>query len=246
MKVFDLNGNVMEELDLPKIFSAEPNKEVIKKVFLAAQSSSRQRYGANELAGLRSSAHYHGSRHYRYSMMNKEMSRIPRIHGVVGYLSMTARVAPHAVKGRRAHPPKPEKIWLKKINKKEYNVALKHAIILAKTKLIFTDDLENIEKTKQVKSIFEKHVKEELKRSEKKKIRAGVGKRRGRRYRKRKGPLVVVSGDCKLMKSAKNIPGVDIVNAKNMDIRTVAPGGTARRVVIMTKSGMNEISKILG
>ena len=62
-------------------------QEKIKKAVLALQSSKRQRYGANPLAGKRSSAHYHGKRHYRFTMMNREMARISRIHGKVGYLA---------------------------------------------------------------------------------------------------------------------------------------------------------------
>jgi len=42
----------------------------------------------------------------------------------------------------------------------------------------------------------------------KKKIRSGAGTKRGRKYVKRKGPLLVVSKDCNLIKSAANIPGI--------------------------------------
>lgn len=244
IKVFDLDGNAVENIELPALFSSKANPEVIKKAFLAEMSSGRQPYGANILAGMRSSAHYHGSRHYRYTMMNRELARMPRIHGRVGYMNLAARVVPQAVKGRQAHPPKPAKKWAKKINKKEYNAALKHSLILSKTKLIFTDDLENIEKTKKVKSVFEKHIKDELKRCEKKKVRAGKGKMRGRKYKNKKGPLVVVAKKCSLLKSAQNIPGVDVTDVKNINIRMLAPGGTARRVIIMTKSSLNEISKM--
>ena len=110
MKVLDLSGKAVGEVELPAVFKSEYRPDVINKAFLYFMSQTRQPYGANILAGMRSSAHYHGSRHYRYTMMNKEMSRIPRIHGKVGYLAMRARVAPHAVKGRMAHPPKAEKI----------------------------------------------------------------------------------------------------------------------------------------
>src|SRR3989344_4281142 len=110
-KLHDLTGTVVREVALPKTFSSEIKPEVIKKAFLVWQSQQRQPYGADPLAGKKTSAHYHGSRHYRYSMMNKETSRMPRIHGKVGYLAMRARFAPHAVKGRRAHPPVAEKIW---------------------------------------------------------------------------------------------------------------------------------------
>mgnify|MGYP001598407987 CR=1 FL=1 len=118
VKVYDLEGNAVGDVELPKVFSTSYRPDVIKRAVLAQQSAKRQPYGTDPLAGLRSSAHYHGSRHYRYAMMNKEMSRMPRIHGKVGYMAWRGRVAPQTVKGRRAHPPKAEKNWEKKINKK--------------------------------------------------------------------------------------------------------------------------------
>src|SRR3990167_6227548 len=127
-KLYDLDGKEAGEVELPAVFKTAYRPDVIKRAVLAQQSAGRQAYGTDLLAGMRSSAHYHGSRHYRFKMMNKEMSRIPRIHGKVGYMAWRARVAPHAVKGRRAHPPKVAKVWLQKVNKKEKMLAIKSAL----------------------------------------------------------------------------------------------------------------------
>src|SRR3989338_9044004 len=127
-KVYDLEGKTVGDVELPKVFSTSYRPDVIKIAVLAQQSAKRQPYGTDPLAGLRSSAHYHGSRHYRFKMMNMEMSRLPRIHGKVGYMAWRARVAPQAVKGRRAHPPKAAKIWLQQINQKEKQLAMMSAL----------------------------------------------------------------------------------------------------------------------
>jgi|SRR3989344_1215578 len=243
-KVHDLQGNVVEEVQLPESLSAAFNEELIKKAFLAERSHGRQPYGADPLAGKRTSAHYHGYRRDRYAMMNKEMSRIPRIHGRVGPYHMRARFAPHAVKGRQAHPPKAEKVWAQKINKKEYLAALRSSLSRSiPTMVVFVDDLENLKKTKEVKTIFDKVVASDLQRAEKKKVRAGRGKMRGRRYNRKKGPLVIVSKECSLLKAARNLPGVDVTSATQVKITQLAPGGHAGRRVIMTKSAIGELNK---
>ncbi len=258
-KVYDMSGNAVEEIKLPEIFSTEYKPVVIQRAVLAAQSAKRQPYGTNPLAGKRTSAHYHGKRKYRYSMMNKEMARIARIHGKVGYMAMRARFVPQAVKGRRAHPPKAERIWLQKINNKELQLAIKSAIAAAADRnlviarghrfekdvpIIFVDNLENVKKTKEMEDILEKIIGTELQRAKGKKIRAGKGKMRGRKYRKRKGPLMVFSRQCDALKAARNIPGVDVAVADNLDIELLAPGAQAGRLLIATKSALQRLSEI--
>ncbi len=127
-KVYDLQGNAVEEMDLPGVFSTAYRPDVIKRAVLASQSARRQPYGADPLAGKKTSAHYHGRRKYRFTMMNKEMARIARIHGKVGYMAMRARFVPQAVKGRKAHPPKAEKLWEERINAKEKRLAIRSAL----------------------------------------------------------------------------------------------------------------------
>ena len=258
-KMYDLDGRAVGEAKLPKVFSTKYKPETIKKAVLALQSVKRQRYGANPLAGKRSSAHYHGKRHYRFTMMNREMARIARIHGKVGYLAYRARVVPQAVKGRKAHPPKAEKIFEKKINKKENLLAIKSALAAtANTKLvkerrhkteikelpiIVTDSIEGLKKTKEVKSFLEKIIKEELIRCQEKKVKSGKGKTRGRKYKKKKGPLIIVSGECPLIKAAKNLPGIDIAKIDELNVELLAPGSQAGRLTILTKGALENLNK---
>ncbi len=257
--IYDLEGKEAGQVELPAIFSSDIRADVVKRTVLAIQSARRQPYGTDPLAGKRTSAHYHGKRHYRYSMMNKEMSRIPRIHGKVGNLAWTARFAPHAVKGRMAHPPKAQKVWLQKVNRKESRLAIisglaasanislvssKHAV--KSTPFVVVDNFEGLKKTKEVGALLTKIMPQELERCSVKKVRAGKGTMRGRRYKKKKGPLVIASRNCAALKSARNIPGVDAVSADNLNAELLAPGAQLGRVVIITKSALERLQNKFG
>ncbi|MGC8812572.1 MAG: 50S ribosomal protein L4, partial [Candidatus Aenigmatarchaeota archaeon] len=127
--VLDLQGNSVEKIELPEVFEEKVREDLILRAFLATMSKKRQAYGTDVMAGKRSSAHYHGVRRERWSMMGREMARTPRLHGKLSpHLMWRARVVPQAVKGREAHPPKVEKIWVQKINKKERKKAIRSAI----------------------------------------------------------------------------------------------------------------------
>lgn len=259
-KVHDLEGNVVEEVKLPGVFSTKYRPDIIKRAVFAQQAAKRQPYGSDPLAGKRSSAHYHGKRRYRFTMMNREMARMPRIHGKgARYFAYRARIAPQTVKGRRAHPPKSEKIWLEKINKKEKLLAVKSAVSATANKsllklrghtsdspIIFVDDFERIRKTREMKNVLEKVIPDELKRTEKRKVRAGKGKMRGRKYRKKKGALMVFSRKCEAMKSARNIPGIDAASVSSLNIGLLAPGTQAGRLLIITKSALEKFDKKFG
>ena len=170
VKVHDLEGKNVGDVKLPSVFDTAYRPDIIKRAVLSIMSKKRQPYGADPLAGKRSSAHYHGKRRYRFTMMNREMARMPRIHGKGARLyAYRARVAPHTVKGRKAHPPKAEKIWIEKVNKKESLLAIKSALAATANKnllklrghtsespVIFVDDFEKLKKTKDVKSALKK------------------------------------------------------------------------------------------
>ena len=259
VKIYDLDGKEAGSMELPSLFATPYRPDVIKRAVLAQQSARRQPYGTDPLAGLRSSAHYHGSRHYRFKMMNMEMSRIPRIHGKVGYMAWRARVAPQAVKGRRAHPPKVEKIWEQKINQKERLLAIKSALAASVNSellkgrghsfdgmIVFVDDFENIKNTKSVVALLDKIASKELARAEKKKVRAGRGKMRGRRYTRKKGPLVLLAKNCPVIKASRNIPGIDATHLGNISAELLAPGTHAGRLIVTTKSSLAAMQEKFG
>jgi len=263
VNIFDVQGNTKGEVELPKVFSTPYRPDLIKRAVQAIQSHNRQPYGVDVLAGKRTSAHYHGVRHYRYGMMNREMARMHRIHQGPAGLQLTARIAPQARKGREAHPPIIERKFWQKINYRERILAIRSAIAATAIKdlvdkrghktnniilpFVVDDSLQEIKKAKQLKLFLEKiGLEEELKRASKKKIRAGKGKMRGRRYRKRKGPLIVVAEDKGIAKAARNIEGLDCCLVNKLNAELLAPGTNAGRLAIYTESAIKKLGEIYG
>jgi large subunit ribosomal protein L4e len=260
VSVFNLQGKKVGKIELPEVFNEEYRPDLIKRAVLAIRSKKRQPYGTDILAGLRTSAHYHGRRGIRYTMMNRELARMPRVHGdTAPGLFFRARKVPQAVKGRPAHPPKVEKVWEEKINKKERRKAIKSAIAATAMKevvkerghkidkleelpIIVTDDIEKVSKTKDLeKFLINIGLEEEIKRIKKKKVRAGKGKMRGRRYKKKIGPLIVISKDEGIGKAAKNLPGINVCRVENLNAEYLAPGAMPGRLTIWSRSSIEKL-----
>lgn len=257
--VFDLQGKTVGEIELPKIFSEAVREDLIRRAVLATQSKRRQPYGIDPMAGKRSSAHYHGYRRHRYRMMNVEMARMPRLHGkTVPFLNYAARFVPQATKGREAHPPKVEKIWEQKINDKERKKAIHSAIAATAVKeivskrghkisnlslpIVVEDGLQKIKKTKELVEFLDKiGLNDELERTKERKVRAGKGKMRGRKYKKKIGPLFVISKDEGITKAVKNLPGSQVCLVQNLSAESLAPGTHAGRLTIFTKSVIEKL-----
>jgi len=77
------------------------------------------------------------------------------------------------------------------------------------------------------------------------KVRVGKGKRRNRRYKVRKGPLLVVSKRCEAQKAFRNVPGVDVNYVSALNLLRLAPGGHFGRLIVWTEAAFNQLDKIL-
>ena len=261
VNIIDLNGNVVEEIELPQLIE-EIREDLIKRAFLSTQSKKRQPYGSDVMAGKRTSAHYHGMRRYRWTMMNREMARMPRIHAYAPpHLIWEARFVPQARKGRKAHPPKVEKKWVERINKKERKKAIRSAIAASLIKefvesrghkiselkifpIVVEDSIQKISKTKELVEFLKRiGLEKELERIKKKKIRAGKGKMRGRKYRRKTGILFVITKDEGISKAVKNLPGCHICRVENLGVEHLAPGGVPGRLTIWSKSAVERLRK---
>lgn len=257
--VFDLQGNKKEQVELPDVFDEPVREDLIKRAVIANWNNGRQSYGPDWMAGKRTSAHYHGYRRHRYTMMNREMARLPRLHGkTVPFLYFRARFVPHAKGGRTAHAPLPEKVWYTKINDKERQKAIRSAIAATADKdlvskhghrienisvpIIVDDSFTSMKKTKDVVAFLAKiGLAHELERLDKKKVRAGKGKSRGRKYKTKVGPLFVVAEDKGIGKAAKNILGANVCLVKNLSAEYLAPGAQPGRLTIFTKSALEKL-----
>ncbi len=259
--VYSIDGTKKGEANLGRAFVKPLRKDMIKKAVLVERANAKQPYGTDPIAGQRTSAMYKGRRGIRGSMMNREMSRMKRITGG-GFLRWRARAIPGVVKGRKAHPPKSVKNWTMKINKKERLLALLSAIsgttdreLVGKRghavddvkhiPLVIDDKFQELKKNKDVtKTLKALGFDGELQRCSVSKVRAGVGKLRGRRKIRRKGPLIVVSEDRGVAKAASNIPGVEVTTPKELSVSMLAPGTTPGRLTVWTKSAAEAVDKL--
>ncbi|MCK5282756.1 MAG: 50S ribosomal protein L4 [Nanoarchaeota archaeon] len=248
-------------IDLPGQFNEILREDIIKRAVEAEQSSKRQPYGASKEAGMRHSVYVSKRRHDYKATYGIGQSRTPRkVTSRSGErMNWTGAFAPQTVGGRRAHPPKSEKIWEKKINKKEKNLAIRSAISATVSKelsqkrghippdnypFIIDNTISSLKKTKEVLDFLKSiGLEKELARTEKKKIRPGKGKMRGRKYKKKKGILIVTAEDCPLLKSAKNIPGADIVKVSGLNAELLAPGTMPGRITLWTDKAVEKMSK---
>ncbi|MBW2996065.1 50S ribosomal protein L4 [Candidatus Woesearchaeota archaeon] len=246
---------------LPKQFNEDIRPDLIARSVLTLQANKRQPYGASKEAGKRSSSNLSKRRRKYRGTYGIGQSRTPRKvltrRGTRMYY--VGAFAPQTVGGRRAHPPKAEKILGKKVNKKENKKAIRSALAATtKTSLvkdrghmppekypfIIDNSFESLSKTKDIKTaLIALGLKDELTRSSKKTIRAGKGKTRGRKYRKKKGILLVVSKDCSLNKAARNIPGIDIAPVNSLNTELLAPGAIPGRLTLFTEAALDKLDK---
>ena len=108
--------------------------------------------------------------------------------------------------------------------------------------IIVEDSFGKIEKTKEVLKSLEKIgvIDDIIRSKEGTHIRAGKGKRRGRRYKTPKSVLII-SPENAIKKGSKNINGIDVVTPEMLNIEHLAPGGDEGRLTIITKSALNTL-----
>ena len=68
-----------------------------------------------------------------------------------------------------------------------------------------------------------------------------ISMRKGRKYKAKVGPLFVVSKECELLNSARNIPGIDIETVNNLNTELLAPGTHPGRLVVWSKSAIQNL-----
>lgn len=260
-KIMDLNKTEKGSKELPVQFNEPVRFDLIQRSVLALQAGQRQAYGVYEEAGKQHTVWLSKRRRDYKAMYGHGISRTPRkIHSRNGtQFNWVGAEVPGTVGGRVAHPPKSSKIWDQKINEKENRKAICSAIsatmnselIKARGHLVPNDfpfiidnKVELLSKTSDVQKALDKlGFEKEIERSSKKKLRAGKGKARGRKHETRIGPLFVVSSNCNLSKSARNIPGVDVVEVKHLNTELLAPGTHPGRLTLWSEAAIDELNK---
>lgn len=251
----------MGKKKLPAQFDEIIRPDIIKKVVVAQLANKRQPYGAKPEAGKRPSAKVSRRRRDYRGSYGHGISRVPRkvVSRSGTRFNWIGAFAPGTVGGRRAHPPKAEKIWSQKINIKEKRKAIRSAMAAAMNKdlvekkghlipdkypFIIATDIETIKTAKEARQfLITIGLEKELGRIQEKSIRAGVGKMRGRKYKKVRGILIVVSQKCDALRAFRNIPGVEARVVNTLSVEVLAPGTTPGRLTLFTEESINRVEK---
>ncbi|RME77641.1 50S ribosomal protein L4 [Candidatus Woesearchaeota archaeon] len=262
VKILGLDGKEKGEKQLPNHFSEAVRQDLIKRAVEAIQANRRQPYGAHPEAGKRQKGKLSRRRHNYKTSYGIGISRVPRkiMSHRGSRFNWVGAVAPGTVGGRRAHPPKAQKIWSKKINLKEKRKAIRSALAASLNKklveqrghkvpenfpFIVDSALEEVQKTKELQEVFKAlGLDKDLQRTKKTKNRAGVAALRGRKTRRAKGPLVVVSKECAALKTARNIPGVDVVTIDKVNCELLAPGADVGRLTLYTEGAVDALENL--
>jgi large subunit ribosomal protein L4e len=263
MKLALLNKAKTEtgKVDLPIQFEEEFRPDLISRAAWTISMNKKQAYGAFPMAGKGYSSYVSKRRRAYRGIYGSGTSRTPRkIMSRRGRrLHYVGAFAPMTVGGRRAHPPKADKVWDRKINIKERRKAIRSAIsatimpevvkerghnVPKEYPFVISDEINKLNKTKDVQLLLIKlGFEAELKRTEDRKVRAGKGKARGRKYKSKTGILIVVGSKCELQKAGRNILGVDVAYVKDLNAEILAPGGSAGRITVWTKSAIDTLGK---
>lgn len=258
--LYSLTGKKEKKVDLPSQFSEQYRPDLIRRAFLAIRSHKYQIQTVNPLAGKRKGVELSKRRRKYRTTYGRGQSRTPRkvMWRIGSHFGWEGSFVPFAKGGRVAHPPKANKKIREKVNVKERRKAIRSAIaataianIVKKrghqfenVPIVIDSKIETLKKTKEIKDMLLKlGLKKELIRSSVKKVRAGKGKMRTRKYKRAVGPLIVVSKDLPVIKAANNISGVDAVVVKNLNAELLAPGGQAGRLTIWSESAINELKE---
>lgn len=243
---------------LPAVFSVGVRPDIVNFVHTNISKNRRQGHAINFHAGMKHSAESWGT--------GRAVSRIPRVAG-----SGTSRNGQGAFgnmcrKGRMFAPIRIWRRWHRRSNLKQKRYAVATALAssailplvqarghrvdtVPEFPLVVSDAAEKIERTREAVR-FLKDVGawgDVQKVIDSVKVRAGRGKLRNRRYRSRRGPLVVYSGaNVPLIKALRNIPGVEVAHVSRLNLLQLAPGGHVGRFIVWTESAFKELNNIFG
>jgi len=243
------------ELTLPAVFKAPIRPDVVTQVHTGLNKNNRQPYAVSSIAGEQTSAESWGT--------GRAVARIPRVRGGGTSRSGAAAFGNMCRGGRMFNPNKTWRRWYRKVNVTQRRYATCSAIAatalpaLAMAKghriervpelpLVIDDSIQGLTKTKEAVGVL-RHLEawadvERVKDS--RRLRAGRGKMRNRRYVQKRGPLVVYAQDDGITLAFRNIPGVTLLPVDKLNLLKLAPGGHVGRFVIWTASAFSKLDEV--
>ncbi|WAQ83823.1 hypothetical protein PtA15_4A272 [Puccinia triticina] len=257
VNVRSTSGQSSSTIPLPAVFTAPIRNDVVQDIHKNLAKNKRQAYAVSSKAGEQTSAESWGT--------GRAVARIPRVGGGGTHRSGQAAFGNMCRGGRMFAPTKIWRKWHVKTNLKQRRYAIVSAIAatavpslvlarghriekIAEVPLVIADEVESISKTKEAVAVLKSlnaHA-DVMKVSNSRKARAGKGKMRGRRYRQRRGPLVIYNEDKGIVRAFRNIPGVELVCVHRMNLLQLAPGGHIGRFCIWTQGAFSQLDELYG
>jgi large subunit ribosomal protein L4e len=253
VNVYSIEGKKKGKINLPKAFDTEVRTDLIRTAVNRARANRRQPYGPGARAGMHHSVEQWGK--------GRGTARIMRVKG-----ERRGAQSPGTVGGRKAHPPRPEKDWSQKMNRKEKHLARLSALSATADKemvearghqfdealtlpIVMEEDFERLHEdveeayTKEMIVVLESlGVYDDVERARLgRHQRAGRGKMRGRRFRTPRSILVVVEDVDAMRPFFRNLPGVEIVSPNRMSTERLAPGGDPGRLTIISMQALEQM-----
>lgn len=249
---------VGSHVTLPAVFTAPIRLDIVNDVHTRMNKNKRQAYAVSKYAGHQTSAESWGT--------GRAVARIPRVAGGGTHRSGQGAFGNMCRGGRMFAPTKTWRRWHRKINVNQKRYAMVSALaatavpslVLARGHqisnvpeiplVVDTKTISTIDKTskavKFLQNINAYPDVEKVKNS--RKLRAGKGKMRNRRYVQRLGPMVIYFQSSPLVKAFRNIPGIELACVTRLNLLRLAPGGHLGRFVIWTKDAFEQLDKIYG
>jgi large subunit ribosomal protein L4e len=249
-------NTVTAEVPLPAVFLAPVRSDIVHFVFYNLNKNRRQAYAVNKDAGMLYNAESWGT--------GRAVARIPRVGGSGTSRSGQGAFGNMCRGGRMFNPTTRWRRWHRKVNLTQRRHAVASAVaasaipslVLARghrvnqvAEVPLVVDSLNFDKTSTVIEVLERlGLSEELNKvRENRKVRAGQGKYRNRRYRLRKGPLIVYDNENRLItQTARNIPGVELCHVERLNLLQLAPGGHLGRLIVWTRAAFEKLNHIFG
>jgi len=195
----------------------------------------------------------------------RAIARIPRISGAGTGAGSAGAFGNMCRGGGMFAPTKTWRRWHRKVNTTQKRHATATAVaasalpalVMARghrvsevqeLPIVVDDSMSSLSKTKKAVDLLKGlGLEEELEKvTDTKKIRSGRGNMRNRRYKMRKGPLVVYEEDNGLTRAFRAIPGVELANVNRLNLLQLAPGGTFGRLIVWTASAFKKLQPLFG
>merc|ERR1712063_26549 len=258
VQVWDAEGKSTSQQALPAVLTAPIRSDVVQFVHTNLNKNRRQAYAVSVKAGHQTSAESWGT--------GRAVARIPRVAGSGTHRAGQAAFGNMCRGGRMFAPTKVWRRWHRRVNLNQKRMAVCSALaasalpslVMARGHsidnvpeiplVVSNSAVSGLEKTKAAVALLQAIAAYEdvQKSKDSRKIRAGKGKRRNRRYVQHVGPLVVYDESGPLTRAFRNLPGVELCQVSRLNLLRLAPGGHLGRFIIWTEGAFKQLDTVYG